>query len=55
MAVKVANLRVRNRDHPGRELVVTSNDETNRWMVDVNDALGFEMVELVPTMRRMLP
>ncbi len=54
MAVKVANLQALTRDHPGRERVITSNDDTNRWMVAVNDALGFEVVELMPAVRQVL-
>ncbi len=51
MAVKVENLRRLHADHPGRRLVGTSNDDTNRWMVDINAALGFRIVELQPCYR----
>lgn len=53
-AVKVANLRRLQRDHPGRTLVVTANEETNAFMVDINVALGFEVVELCPGYQRRL-
>lgn len=53
-AVKVENLRRLQASHPERERVVTGNDETNSWMVDINLALGFEVKELCPAFRRML-
>lgn len=43
-AVKVANLVAATRAHPELSEVRTQNDETNRWMVDINVALGFEPV-----------
>lgn len=46
MAVKVANLQRLQKDYPDRTLVGTGNDETNTWMVAINEALGFELVEL---------
>jgi GNAT superfamily N-acetyltransferase len=45
-AVKVANLQELQRSHPERKIVVTDNAETNRYMVSINEALGFEIVEL---------
>ena len=45
-AVKVANLQELQRTHPERKIVVTDNAETNRYMVSINEALGFEIVEL---------
>lgn len=53
-AVKVENLRRLQRDHPERTLVATANDETNAFMVDINLALGFEVVELCPGYQRRL-
>ncbi len=32
----------------------TTNDETNAFMVDINIALGFELVELCPGYQRKL-
>lgn len=45
-AVKVANLRALQQAHSERTLVITQNAETNRYMVSINVALGFEIVEL---------
>lgn len=53
-AVKVANLRRLQADHPGREVVSTGNDDTNRWMVDINERLGFRVVELRPSYQLQL-
>ncbi|GAA1892927.1 GNAT family N-acetyltransferase [Lapillicoccus jejuensis] len=53
-AVKVANLRRLQADHPARERVVTGNNDTNRWMIDVNEAMGFRVRELCPEVRRRL-
>lgn len=53
-AVKVANLRRLQADHPERERVVTGNNETNRWMIAVNEAMGFRVSELCPEVRRRL-
>jgi len=47
-AIKVENLRRLQQAYPERELVSTTNDETNAFMVDINLALGFEVVELCP-------
>lgn len=54
MAVKVENLRRLQREHPARERIVTGNDDTNSWMVDINERLGFEVVELCPAYQRKL-
>ena len=54
MAVKVENLRRLRDDHPGRERIVTGNDDTNRWMVEINERLGFAVVELCPAYQRRL-
>ena len=48
------NLRRLQQAYPGRELVSTTNDETNAFMVDINIALGFELVELCPGYQRKL-
>ena len=53
-AVKVANLGRLQRDYPERALVSTGNDETNAWMVSINEALGFELVELCRMHHRVL-
>ncbi len=39
--VKVAALRLLAAQHPGARRVVTSNADTNAWMIAVNEALGF--------------
>nr|WP_246241998.1 GNAT family N-acetyltransferase [Flexivirga aerilata] len=54
MATKVANLQLLQRARPGRPYVVTMNAEDNQHMVDINVALGFEVVErLVEWVRRV--
>ncbi len=45
LAVKAANLRAVQRDHPEMRRVVTQNAETNDWMVAINEQMGFEPVE----------
>ncbi|GAA5029929.1 GNAT family N-acetyltransferase [Terrabacter aeriphilus] len=54
MAVKLENLRRLQADHPGRRRVVTGNDDTNAWMVSINEELGFRVVELSPSYQRTL-
>ncbi|GAA3706063.1 GNAT family N-acetyltransferase [Terrabacter ginsenosidimutans] len=54
MAVKVENLRRLQTDHPERRRVVTGNDDTNSWMVSINEDLGFRIVELCPAYHRSL-
>jgi hypothetical protein len=54
MAVKVENLRRLQADHPERRRVVTGNDDTNSWMVSINEDLGFRIVELCPAYQRHL-
>ncbi len=53
-AVKVENLRRLQREHPQRDRIVTGNDDTNSWMVDINLRLGFRVVELCPAYQRKL-
>jgi GNAT superfamily N-acetyltransferase len=53
-AVKVANLRQLQQGHPQVPHVVTTNAETNAWMVAINEELGFHPVAVVPTFRRVL-
>ncbi|MEP7191764.1 MAG: GNAT family N-acetyltransferase [Actinomycetota bacterium] len=48
MAVKVRNLQQLAATDPGRVRILTSNAETNRYMVDINVRLGFEAVEVCP-------
>jgi hypothetical protein len=45
LAVKVANLRALAARDPGRRAMVTQNAEANPWMVSINEALGFEVIE----------
>jgi hypothetical protein len=37
-----------------RQRVVTSNDDTNAWMVSVNEDLGFRIAQLCPANQRKL-
>jgi GNAT superfamily N-acetyltransferase len=48
MAIKVRNLQQLAATDPARTRVLTSNAETNRYMVDINVKLGFEAVEVCP-------
>lgn len=41
MLLKVANLEYLERVHPGRPSVTTFNAEENRFMLDINEAVGF--------------
>jgi hypothetical protein len=41
MLLKVANLAHLEREYPGRSSVITWNAEENRFMLDVNEAVGF--------------
>lgn len=54
MAVKVANLEQLATSDPARVRVLTSNAETNRHMVDINERLGFEAVEVCPMLELRL-
>jgi GNAT superfamily N-acetyltransferase len=53
-AVKVANLRNLMKRDPATKRVVTTNAETNAWMVAINERLGFVPVAVVPTFKRRL-
>lgn len=53
-AIKVENVRRLQEDHPERSVVATGNDETNSWMVNINEALGFHLVELCREYHRVL-
>jgi GNAT superfamily N-acetyltransferase len=53
-AVKVANLRNLMERDPATKRVVTTNAETNAWMVAINERLGFQPVAVVPTFKRRL-
>jgi GNAT superfamily N-acetyltransferase len=48
MAVKVGNLQQLAAADTSRVRVLTSNAETNRYMVDINVRLGFEAIEVAP-------
>jgi len=54
LAVKTANLRVVQDDHPERKLVFTCNTETNAPMVDINESMGFRKYELLVEFQRKL-
>ncbi|WP_134738201.1 GNAT family N-acetyltransferase [Nocardioides sp. 503] len=54
MAVKVANLRLLQREDPGAERVVTWNAEVNGHMVGVNERLGFVPVERAGELQKRL-
>jgi GNAT superfamily N-acetyltransferase/predicted GNAT family N-acyltransferase len=51
-AVKVANLQELQRSHPDRRIVGTQNAENNSYMVSINVALGFEVVELAEMVKQ---
>jgi GNAT superfamily N-acetyltransferase len=53
-AVKVATLRAVQRERPDIRRVDTSNDETNSWMVAINERLGFEVLAVAPSFVRHL-
>ena len=53
-AVKVANLRNLMQHDPATKRIVTTNAETNAWMVAINERLGFVPVAVVPTFKRRL-
>lgn len=47
MAVKAANLRRMQKAHPDQKRIITTNSEVNAPMVGINEAMGFEPVELL--------
>ena len=53
-ALKVANLKTLIERQPEVARVVTTNAETNAWMVAINDRLGFRPVAMVPSFKRLL-
>ncbi len=53
-AVKVANLRNLMQHDRATKRIVTTNAETNAWMVAINERLGFVPVAVVPTFKRRL-
>jgi GNAT superfamily N-acetyltransferase len=53
-AVKVANLRQLQHNHPDAASVVTTNAEVNAAMIGINERLGFEAVAVVPAFKRAL-
>ncbi|WP_193609601.1 GNAT family N-acetyltransferase [Nocardioides lijunqiniae] len=54
MAVKVANLRLLQREDPGARRVVTWNAEVNGHMIGVNERLGFVPVERAGELQKRL-
>lgn len=53
-ATKVANLRMLQSGEPHVKRIITTNAETNAWMVAINDRLGFVPVAVAPTLKRLL-
>lgn len=54
LATKAHNLRALQRQFPDYARIWTGNEETNRWMVGINERLGFERFELVAGFQRKL-
>ncbi|WP_151081997.1 GNAT family N-acetyltransferase [Nocardioides cynanchi] len=54
MAVKCAQLRAIGERFPTKRLITTTNAETNRQMVAINEALGFEVREIVGDFQKQL-
>ncbi len=46
LAVKVANLRALQDDHPDRVDIITNNADANDWMIAINERLGFVAIEV---------
>ena len=40
--------------HPGAELIVTGNATTNRWMNAVNDQLGYQLVDRLLELQKLV-
>lgn len=55
MAVKVANIRHLQEHYPERQHITTGNADTNRWMVQINEDLGFQILELNLAFKRPIP
>lgn len=41
--------------HPGAELIATGNATTNRWMNEVNEQLGYRVVDRMLELQKVLP
>ena len=54
MAVKCAQLRTLSEGFPGKRFVTTTNAETNRHMVAINEALGFAVHEVYADFQKRL-
>ncbi len=54
LAVKAANLRQLQSLHPQPLRIITTNAETNAWMVAINERLGFVPEAVVPELKRDL-
>ncbi|MEO5743197.1 MAG: GNAT family N-acetyltransferase, partial [Terracoccus sp.] len=54
MAVKVENLAALSRIDSARTSVQTMNDEQNPWMVQINQRLGFAIIEEALSVRKDL-
>ena len=55
MLLKLANLAELQRRMPGHPSIITFNAEENRYMLDVNEAIGFIPVGYEGAWRRDLP
>jgi GNAT superfamily N-acetyltransferase len=55
MLLKVANIDYLQRVRPGHPSIVTFNAEENRYMLDVNEAVGFERIGSEGAWRKDLP
>lgn len=53
MAVKATNLRALQKAHPDRQRIITTNSEDNAPMVSINEAMGFEPIELLAEFQRV--
>jgi len=54
MLLKVANLAHLEREHPGHPSVITWNAEENRFMLDVNEAVGFAPIGYEGAWKKLL-
>jgi GNAT superfamily N-acetyltransferase len=55
LAVKCAMLAALSEAFPGKRFIETTNAETNRHMVAINEALGFEIAQVYGDFQRRLP